>query len=308
MRHDKLERELEMLLMLTDNRGYSMEKVCERLSISRRNFYYYLEFFRDYGFMVGKENGIYRIDRNSPFFKRLVERITFTEEEAIIIQRLLNKTDKKNALIENMKEKLNRFYDFSIIKNNKANEQSAHVISQLYDAIKYKQVVVLCDYTSPHGRTKRDRLVEPFLLMNDNNEVRCYEPASKMNKTFKIARINDVKILTEQWKNEDKHRQMYTDVFMFSGEEQMPVKLRLGTLACQMMKEEYPRTAKWMTRDEQNHWLIEMNVCSYAGIGRFVLGLYDDIEILGDEAFIQYISKKIEEMYNRTRTADISQT
>ena len=129
-----------------------------------------------------------------------------------------------------------------------------------------------------------------------------------MNKTFKIARINDVKILTEQWKNEDKHRQMYTDVFMFSGEEQMPVKLRLGTLACQMMKEEYPRTAKWMTRDEQNHWLIEMNVCSYAGIGRFVLGLYDDIEILGDEAFIQYISKKIEEMYNRTRTADISQT
>ena len=75
-----------------------------------------------------------------------------------------------------------------------------------------------------------------------------------------------------------------------------------------MMKEEYPCTAKWMTRDEQNHWLIEMNVCSYAGIGRFVLGLYDDIKILGDEAFIQYISKKIEEMYNRTRTADISQT
>ena len=67
MRHDKLERELDMMLMLTGNRTHTIEQVCERLSISRRNFYYYIEFFRDCGFIVDKVNGCYTIDRNSPF-------------------------------------------------------------------------------------------------------------------------------------------------------------------------------------------------------------------------------------------------
>lgn len=297
MRHDKLERELEMLILLTENRGYTVEKASERLGISRRNFYYYLEFFRDCGFLVVKESGMYRIDRNSPFFKRIVERVSFTEDEAVVMRRLLEKTDGRNALVENLKMKLDRFYDFSIITNDHVNEQSAHVISQLYDAIKYKQMAILRGYTSPHGRTKRDRLVEPYLLMNDNHEVRCYEPSSEMNKTFKVSRIEDVEVLAEQWVNEAAHRQMHTDVFMFSGEELMPVELRLGTLACQMMKEEYPQTARSMELDGDGHWLLKLNVCSFAGIGRFVLGLFDDIEVLGSEAFLQYISEKINKMY-----------
>ena len=36
-----------------------------------------------------------------------------------------------------------------------------------------------------------------------------------------------------------------------------------------------------------------MPVCSYAGIGRFVMGLYEDIEVLGDEGFKDYLNQKI---------------
>lgn len=50
MRHDKLERELYLLQLLTENRTYTIERLCEKLGISRRNLYYYLEFFRDSGF------------------------------------------------------------------------------------------------------------------------------------------------------------------------------------------------------------------------------------------------------------------
>lgn len=44
MRHDKLERELYLLQLLTENRTYTIERLCEKLGISRRNLYYYLEF------------------------------------------------------------------------------------------------------------------------------------------------------------------------------------------------------------------------------------------------------------------------
>ena len=38
---------------------------------------------------------------------------------------------------------------------------------------------------------------------------------------------------------------------------------------------------------------------SFLGIGRFVIGLYDDIEILGCEEFKEYVRKKIEGMLAR---------
>lgn len=39
-----------------------------------------------------------------------------------------------------------------------------------------------------------------------------------------------------------------------------------------------------------------MPVCSYAGIGRFVLGLFDDIEVLGDDGFVNYLGGKVRAM------------
>lgn len=54
MRHDKLEKELQLLLLLTDNRSYTLKQLCEKLGMQRRNLYYYLEFFRDTGFKLVK--------------------------------------------------------------------------------------------------------------------------------------------------------------------------------------------------------------------------------------------------------------
>lgn len=294
MRHSNLERELDLMLLLAGNRGYRVEDICERLDISRRNFYYYMEFFRDCGFIVNKEGGLYSIDRESPFFKRLIERVSFTEAEQIVLRRLIEKVDEKNAVVEKLKEKLGGGMDFQILNDSRTNDQQAFIISQLHEAIKYKQMAVLKGYSSPHGRTKRDRLVEPFLLMNGNNEVRCYEPASGMNKTFKVARIQQVELLSENWQHETEHRQMYTDIFMFSDEQRLPVKLRMGTLSHNLMIEEYPLSEPLFEQEDTNHWLLSMDVCSYAGIGRFVLGLFEDIEVLGSQEFKEYLKEKIQ--------------
>lgn len=293
MRHDKLERELNMLLLLTGNRGQTVESICRHLGISRRNCYYYLEFFRDCGFVVEKRGCCYSIGRNSPFFKKLTERVTFTEDEAIVMRRLLDRVDEHNALIQNLKEKLDGFYDFNILNDDTLREQRAHNISMLYDAIKYKQLAVLKGYSSPHSNTTKDRVVEPFMLMNNNNEVRCYELSSGMNKTFKVARMEDVLVLDLRWEHESRHRRMHTDIFMFSGETLMPARMLLGTLAYNVMKEEYPQAREHIVPAGDGRWMLDISVCSYAGIGRFVLGLYEDIQVLGGEGFVGYLNDKI---------------
>ena len=172
-------------------------------------------------------------------------------------------------------------------------EQKVYNIGVLYDAIKLRRQVVIRGYASPHSRTTKDRLVEPFLLMNNNNEVRCYEPSSRLNKTFKVSRMQEVELLDTEWVYEDRHREMYTDVFMFSGEKQMPVSMLLGQLSYNVLKEEYPSAEVYITVSGDGRHRLDLPVCSYAGIGRFVLGLFEDIEVLGDDGFISYIRQKV---------------
>lgn len=301
MRHNKLNHELALLLLLSENRGLTVEQLCENTGIGRRNFYYYLDFFRDCGFIVEKRGGIYSIDRQSPFFTRLQECIGFTEDEILTMRRLLEASDKRNAVANNLLKKLDRFYDFNILADNKLRENMAHNVSQLYKAIKLKRMAVLRNYHSPHSRTEKDRLVEPFMLLDNNNEVRCYEPRSKMNKTFKLSRTGLVDVLDEEWLNEEHHRAMHTDIFMFSGERQETVEMYLGPLSRNIIMEEYPDSASYIDKVSGNRWLLRLPVCSYAGIGRFVLGLYDDVEVTGSEGFKEYLRGKIANMASANR-------
>ena len=299
MRHDKLERELDLLLLLTENRHHDVETLCQRLSISRRMFYYYLESFRDWGFIVEKQGKCYSIDRESPYLKRLFETINFTEEEALTLLSILNKVGEENALAQRIRYKLNRFYDFHILDNPALRERVAHCVSVLYDAIKRKRVVKIMGYASPHSDTVSDRVVEPFLLLNDNNDVRCHELSSGQNKTFKLSRMRDVIMLDLSWSHEARHKQVFTDIFMFSGEERFPVAVRLDRLAYQVFVEEYPRATHAVTPEDSAHYVLRTEVVSYRGIGRFVLGLYDHVEVLGDEGFQAYVRETLRRNYQR---------
>ena len=293
MRHDKLERELDLLLLLTDNTDYTALDLCEKLGITRRNLYYYFEFFRDCGFDLIKSGTCYRLNRQSPFFKKLHESIDFTENEAVFLRRMLEQSDSDNPMVNSIKGKLDRFYDLKIVNDAKFRKQAAHNVETLYEAIKMKHVARLKDYSSPHSKTVGDRYVEPFLMMNDNNDVRCYEISSGMNKTFKVSRMKNVEIIDALWSNEDKHRRVFTDIFMFSGEEKHNVKLLLGQLSSNLFAEEYPQAAGYLTPQSDGPTLLQLDVCSFLGIGRFVLGLYEDIKVLGDDDFQKYLKERI---------------
>ena len=296
MRHDKLEKEMNLMLLLTENHRYEVDAICDRIGISRRMLYYYLESFRDWGFKVEKNGKIYSLDRESPFFKHLFETINFTEEEALTMLSILNKVEDNNAIIQRLRRKLDRFYDLNILSNPQLREQAAHHVSVLYDAIKRHRLVKIMNYSSPHSKSMSDRVVEPFLMMNNNNDVRCYELSSKMNKTFKVARMGDVILLDLEWSNEAKHKQMFTDLFMFSGDERLLVKLRLDQLAYNVFVEEYPKSADFIVKETEKSWIFEAEMAGYIGISRFVLGLFGHIEVIESPAFYDYLKKEIQMM------------
>ncbi len=293
MRNNNLDRELSLILLMTENRAYTVSQMCERLGISARTLYYYIEFFRDYGFIVEKHGRCYSLDKDSPFFSKLFKSVRFTEDEAIAMRRLLDRADDNSIMLRSLRGKLDKLYDLDILSDTALRERDAQNISTLYQAIKMKKMVAIHRYSSPHSNSVTGRVVEPFHFLNGNNEVRCYEVSSGMNKTFKISRMESVEILDDDWRHESRHRQLYTDIFMFSAEQTVTVELRLGRLSCNLMLEEYPDAAAGITPCSDGlHWELRLDVCSYAGIGRFVLGLSDDIRVLGDAGFIDYLRDK----------------
>ena len=70
----------------------------------------------------------------------------------------------------------------------------------------------------------------------------------------------------------------------------------MGQLAYHLLTEEYPQSVSFITPIDDYHWRLQALVASYIGVGRFVIGLYDDIEVEGDEGFKAYLHTRIQKL------------
>lgn len=299
MRFNKFGRELDLILLLSDNGLHSAQELADRLDITRRNLYNYLEYLRECGFIVVKSGTCYRLDRSSPFFRRLHENIALTEAEASYIVARLTDADRTDYTASSIRTKLVRQFQLADQSDPGLQQRLSRNVGVLKEAMARRCMVTLRGYSSPHSSTVSDRIVEPFLLMNDGRDIRCHELSTHQNKTFKVSRMEEVTLMDVPWICEDQHKQVYTDLFMFSGEDRHHVVLSLGQLSYNLMVEEYPAAASCMTRDEAaGRWRFEADVVSFLGIGRFVMGLFDDVRVLGDDAFRAFIRDKVNHLGN----------
>lgn len=246
------------------------------------------------GFVVVTENQTHRLSPDSPFFLSLARSVNFTDVEATFLHRLLDGTDEKNPMVPTIRRKLERFYHLRQFTDTRFKAHNIETLHALMEAIRQQRVVCLKDYSSPHSNTVSDRVVEPYQLLNENLDIRCYELKTRMCKTFKLARIGSVEVYDTPWIYEEQHSRLFTDIFMFSGPERLPVRLLMKQLSHNLMLEEYPISSGCFTPTADGRWLFQADLASYVGIGRFILGLYDDIEILGDVGLQAYVRQKIQ--------------
>ena len=209
----KFERQLRLMMMLTQNRNYTLEELGERLDMSTRNVYRYVEAFKMAGFVVRKKGKYYSLDKSSPYFKDITSLVHFTEEEAYILKRAIESVDGNTMLKQDLKRKLYKVYDYDILSEIVVRNGIADNVHFLYEAIKQKKQVYFRQYKSSNSHVVKDRLVEPFAFTANNNEIWCYEPMSGRNKLFKVSRISKVEMTETPWQAEAEHREGYIDVF-----------------------------------------------------------------------------------------------
>ncbi len=103
MDQPKIERLLRLMKLLTANTEYTVDDLAERLGMSRRTVYRYIDTFRDAGFVVRKSGACIRLDKESPHFREISQLVHFTEEEAVIPRRAIESIDDTNLLKQNLK-------------------------------------------------------------------------------------------------------------------------------------------------------------------------------------------------------------
>lgn len=295
MDQPKIERMLRLMMMLTANSRYTVEELADKLSTSPRTIYRYIDTFKDAGFLVMKSGPYFRLDKRSRYFKDISQLIHFTEEEAYILNSAIESIDPTNAIKQNLKSKLASVYDFKMLAECVVKGDNARNVNAIIEAIEEKKQIILKDYTSAHSRKVSDRLVEPLSFTTNYIQVWAYEISSGKNKLFKVSRIGSVEILENGWEYEQEHKEGLMDLFRINSFEQIPVKLKLGLRAASLLVEEYPLGEKFLCpiEDDASHFMLDTWVCGYEGVGRFILGLLDDIEIIEGEGLKTFLKERM---------------
>ena len=302
MDQPKIERLLRLMKMLTTNTTYTVDDLAERLDMSRRTIYRYIETFREAGFVIKKSGNHIRLDKESPHFKDISQLVHFTEEEAVILKRAIESIDDTNLLKQNLKRKLYSVYDNKILADTIVRGSNSATVHTLIEAIEEHRQVVLKNYSSSHGSVVRDRTVEPFAFTTNYVQVWCYDTESHSCKLFKLSRIGSAELSKQDWQWTDSHKQGFIDVFRMNGEPRHHIRLKLGILAHNLLIEEYPLAEQHITPLPNGGWLFEADVASYVGVARFVVGLLDDIEIVDTPELEQYLSNYITRHWSTDQT------
>jgi len=298
MDQPRIVRELQLLMLLANNHYMNKSDVCRHFGFSERTFFRYLDTFREAGFAVKRdEYNVYRLETSANKMSRhLSELLHFSEEEEMILRTAIDSIEPTTKSKELLKKKLYAVYDYKVITDLGVSKHNQQTIRTLMSAIEEKRQVVLSDYRSAHSNTTTDRLVEPYAFTADHDQVWCYELGTQMVKTFKLSRIGRVEVLEKGWENESLHETGYVDIFRLHGTQRFPVRLRLSVRAASLLMEEYPLSTPHLQEQEDGRYLLETEVCRLEGVTRFVLGLYDDVEILGGEELRAHVQYKVRTM------------
>ncbi len=293
MDQPKIERLLRLMKMLTANTTYSVDELAHRLGASRRTIYRYIDTFREAGFVIKREGECIRLDKESPHFKDITQLMHFSEEEALIIRRSIESIDDTNMLKAELKRKLYSVYDNGTLAVGRVSGRNSSNIHRLLGAIEARESVVLRGYGSSHGAVVRDRHVEPFAFTQGYVHIWCYDLEDGRNKLFKSSRIADVELTGGEWQFEAAHRAGFIDIFRMNGERALDVTLEMGLLAKNLLVEEYPLSERDLSEVTDGVWQLRTQVASYVGVGRFVMGLMEDIDVVESEGLREYIREYV---------------
>jgi predicted DNA-binding transcriptional regulator YafY len=283
------------LIGLLKSGGRTVVQLAQQLDATPRTVYRYFRLLEELGFIIDQDfHGKFFI--HSEAGENPEDR--FSLEEVTMMRQLLQSGASGHPLQAAMLRKLSFHSEARDLPEQFLKMRVAKIFRILNEAIEDKKQVSLKSYHSANSQEITDRLVEPFQFGEGFQSVLALDTKDKQCKYFKLERIGEVIVSNKPYKFEKLHKKSTTDIFGLSGRKQVWVNLTLSLKACVLMREDFPLSVQYIDKEESEEgtsYTFNGPVLNYKGIGRFVMGLADEITINSPTEFKQYIKGKFKE-------------
>lgn len=268
---------------------WTIRQLADRFDTSERTIYRYIKLLEEVDFLLEK-------DFDNRFFIITTDddptQAQFSIEETKLIKKLIQSGAHDNPLKSSLLKKLSLNSEMDSMPRLFLKVRLGQFVDLLAEAIKNKNQVVLKNYHSANSNEIRDRLVEPIHFGDNYQSIVALDCQDQICKQFKLDRIGEIIEMKTKFQYEELHRKNQSDIFGFSGDSNTWITLHLSLRAYLLLREEYPLSIAFTERTEEGY-LFHGPVSNFDGIGRFVLGLMDEVRIKGPEIFKNFIEDKL---------------
>lgn len=297
MEYTKTHRVFKLLMLLSGIKKYTLEELQDKMKVSERTLYRDLCTIDESGFLIDRTDGRYRLQNDIPAAKNLQKLLHFSEEEACILYETLAIIEGTSPIKERLVRKLNTFYDLKVLERLKQKDD-LQKIKTISTGIRKKQQVLIYDYRSSNSNSIRNRKAEVFDFLPDYSAVWLFEPEDGCCKQFKIARMKQVELLPSRWQWESCHKIPFIDAFRTAAPKPIAkVEMLLNLKAYNLLIEGNPLAAEYITGINGKYHL-KIPVATFEGIGRFALGLLEEVEIIGPKNFKTFLTRRAQKFLN----------
>ncbi len=268
---------------------WTIRQLAERFDTSERTIYRYINLLEEVDFLIEKDfdNRYFIITSDDD-----PSQSQFSLEETRLMKKLIQSGTNDNPLKNLLLKKLSLNSELDSMPRLFLKARLGKFVDELAEAIKNKRQVVLKNYHSAHSNEIRDRLVEPIHFGDNYQSIMGLDTMDKVCKQFKLDRIGEVIALNKSFEFESFHQKNQTDIFGFTGDAGTWITLQLSLRAYLLLREEFPLAVSYLTKQE-DYYLFHGPVTNFEGVGRFTLGLVDEITIKSPESFIAFLKNKL---------------
>ena len=286
----KILRVLQLITLLKKEPAKSIRFLAGVLESTDRTVYRYLDLVKELGFELHKDhNNKFQIVSGDEY-----NQISFSNEEVLLLRDLVMTTGKDNKLRDSLLQKIYLQSELAIQGNQILKANLGKMVEKINSSISENKRIVLKGYHSLNTQKISDRIIEPITLTDNYNSVCGFEVETQLNKYYNLERITEVIQLEEQQQFHQFHQMDELDVFGFSEKngQKFSVELLVSLRAYILLKEQYPKIENYITKEiNTEKYRVKIDVNNPKPITRFILGLKEDIEVIGSESFLKHISE-----------------
>lgn len=286
----KILRVLQLITLLKKEPAKSIRFLAGVLESTDRTVYRYLDLVKELGFELHKDhNNKFQIVGGDEY-----QQISFSNEEVLLLRDLVMTTGKDNKLKDSLLQKIYLQSELSIQGNQILKANLGKMVEKINSSISENKRIVLKGYHSLNTQKISDRIIEPITLTDNYNSVCGFEIETQLNKYYNLERITEVIQLEEEQQFHHLHQMDEMDVFGFSEKngQKFSVELLVSLRAYILLKEQYPKIDNHITKEiNTEKYRVKIDVNNPKPITRFILGLKEDIEVLGTKEFVKHLSE-----------------